>query len=118
MKLSRLIKESRLFWPKTVITSDAIESGNNGIRFPTLISAQEKAEAEQEKINHWHELVNWAIYVAYHTLAKESYLSGGKMEVNFDDIDRRLVASHIRSTLSNSYHNWPRNIRRGIKLDV
>jgi len=112
MKLSRLKKESRLFWPDKVDISDGIMNKNGSIRFPNLASIQDKTEIEQSSLNIWHDLINWSIYVGYVNAAKIKYLAGEELVVYYKEIDWELVASHAISTLSSSDNMWPGYLKK------
>ena len=117
MKFSRLMRESKLFWPATIRVDDGVEAGSDGARFPQLIIAQEKAEAAQDKINEWHSLINWSINVGFHTIAKRA-LKNGSTIVHYKDIDQKVVVNHLKGTISSEYNSWPRSIKRSIEFDA
>jgi hypothetical protein len=120
MKLSRLIRESRLFWPSQVIISDG-ELGEQGRGyFPTLCGAWDKAELVQSELNDWHDwhdLMSYVIFCAFHKAACEKLSSGNKDPVKFDELDRLYMEKRILDHFRSVYPSWPKHMRNNFIND-
>ncbi len=112
MKFSRLIRESKLFWPKEIDISDGEIIKKGSARFPTLSEVRERAAENQCLINEWHGLFNWCVFVGYHSAARHKIERGEADIVRLSEIDWDLVESHLLETLNSTENWWPRRFKR------
>ncbi|MBN58915.1 MAG: hypothetical protein CMI04_14625 [Oceanospirillaceae bacterium] len=117
MKLSRLIRESRLFWPSQVVISDGGLGEQGRGYFPTLCGVWDKAEIGQSKINEWHNLMSYVIFCAFHKAAYEKLSSGNKDPVRFDELDRFYMEKRILDHFRSVYPSWPKYMRNNFVND-
>lgn len=118
MKLTRLIKQSRLFWPREISILDGRLLGEGRGVFATLDATYERVELRQSRVNEWHEIMSYAIYCGFHKRAMEKMASGSASIVRFDDIDFEYVALKVNAHLSQVYPSWPRWMKRQFVNDI
>ncbi|WP_226645332.1 hypothetical protein [Microbulbifer variabilis] len=118
MKFSRLIKESRLFWPREISISDGELIGEGRGTFPTLLSTWDRVEKLQDRVNEWHEIMSYAIFCGFHKQAIEKLTSGAMPVVTFDEIDFKYVGLKVIEHLSQVYPSWPKSMRHQFVHDI
>jgi len=118
MKFSRLIKESRLFWPQEISIVDGELLGENSGNFPTLSSTWDRVEQLQDKVNEWHEIMSYVIFCGFHKQAVDKLTNGDSSAVKFNEINFHYVNLRLQEHLSQVYPSWPRAMRNQYVGDV
>jgi hypothetical protein len=111
VKFSRLLKESRLFWPSEVDISDGVIQEGGKASFGNLSEVWNKAEESQSRINEWHTLMSWAVFCGFHRAAQERLSNGDLSPLKFSDIDRHYVALKVSESLKMVYPSYPKQMR-------
>ncbi len=114
MKFSRLIKESRLFWPDEIAISDGV--GKKA--FPNLCEVWSASEEHQNEINDWHNIMSWAIFCGFDERARDKIKSDDLSPVKFSEIDLMYVESVFNHNLNVVYPSWPKQMRSQYVNDI
>ncbi len=118
MKFSRLLKESRLFWPSEIDISDGVLQAEGRASFPNLFEIWSKTEESQAQINEWHALMSWAVFCGFHRAASEHLSREDLSPVKFFEIDRKYVALKVYESLKAVYPSYPKQMRSQYKHGV
>jgi hypothetical protein len=111
MKFSRLLREGKLFWPHKIYVGDGELQEEDGVYFPTLSDAWNKAEELENNLNEWHELMSWAIFCGAHKLACEALKLGGVEYIYIKDIDHNYVQTQFSESLLGIHSGWTKQTR-------
>lgn len=118
MKFSRLLKESRLYWPSQVSIEDGELKDNGGGFFPTLSKTWDRSELLQNEVNEWHSLMSWVIFCGFHRAACESLRSGSTNPVRYSDLNRQYMQGRLQESLQATYPSWPKHMRSQFRADA
>ena len=111
MKFSRLLRESRLFWPHEIRIDDGgVEKGGGGY-FPTLSAIWDDVEVRQNEINEWHSLMSWIVFCGFYKAACERKKAGNAKTVRFSELDQKYMATKLAENLKAVYPSFPRQMR-------
>ena len=118
MKFSRIYRETKLFWPSSVLINDGELRSSGGGYFPSLSKAWDKAEESAEKWSEWHQLMVWAIFGGFHSLAIREF-EKGSLRIMKKDIDCRYIEEKFAENLfTDTQPGYPRQMRRAYKNDL
>ena len=111
MKFSRLLKESKLFWPSTIRIEDGELRAEGGGFFPTLSKVWGEVEVVQSSINEWHGLMSWVVFSGFHSIACSRLAAGNTTQVMFYELEQSYMAAKFNQNLKVVYPSWPKQMR-------
>ncbi|NGN99366.1 hypothetical protein G5S52_17440 [Grimontia sp. S25] len=117
MKFSRIYKETRLIWKRSIDISDGELFEDDSGMFPSLSSAWNEAEEQTQNWSEWHQLMVWCVFCGYHKLARVAF-ENGKTSISFDDIDKNYVQSRYKENLFSNDAGYGRQMRRAYINDL